>query len=129
MEAKRIIIDAKHGHQRSRVFAILILVGLGVVFGVWFFQLNTMFRYAKLSEVTEDFAVFEEAMRATSPDAPDVTEAAAGIAATVQEAMVAELAEQQAKDAVAAALVEGFANEARPAEETSDTAEETTVSE
>lgn len=108
MDGKRIIIDAKHGHQRSRVFAILILCGLAVVFAVWFFQLHTMFRYAKLSQVSEDFAVFEEAIHERAADTSNSEAAVAAVTQAMQDLMADEAAEQKVKDAVAQGLLDAL---------------------
>ncbi|MBI1908475.1 hypothetical protein HYS28_03625 [Candidatus Uhrbacteria bacterium] len=114
MEGNRIVIDPTHGHRRSRTFALLVVLGLAVVGGVWYFQLRTMVRQARLSEAVEDLAAIEEAMRESFDESRAAVDAAADgvVPDGVVEAIGGEIVEARAKDAVAGEIVEGFAAEA-----------------
>lgn len=127
MEGKRIVIDPSHGHTRSRTFAILVLVGLVVVAAVWFLQLRTMIRQARLSEATADFAAIEEAMRAGFEASTGVASEAAVeiIPEGVAEAIAEGIAEERAKDAVAGEVTDAFTN-AVTADATTDEIPKTT---
>lgn len=110
MEGKRIVIDPEHGHTRSRTFAILIVVGLLVVAAVWYFQLRTMVREARLSEAKADFVALEDAMRASFESSTgEVDEAVQKvIPADIVNAIADGLAEERAKDAVAQEVTDAF---------------------
>lgn len=118
MEGKRIVIDGELGHTRSRTFAILIVVGLLVVAAVWYLQLRTMVREARLSEAKADFAALEDAMRASfessTGEVDEVVQEV--IPADVVNAIADSLAEERAKDAVAEEVTEAFGQAAAEVE-------------
>ncbi len=78
-ERRHIILEAEHGHRRSRVFAILIVAGLVLILAVWFLQLKNTFHGAGLSQVGTDLAGFTASVKdslATAPSPKPVLSAA-----------------------------------------------------
>lgn len=69
-ERRHIILDAEHGHRRSRAFAMLIVAGLILILAVWFLQLKNAFYSSKLSEVAHDLVGFGASVTDSLATAP-----------------------------------------------------------
>lgn len=109
MEDRRVYVDPSHHVRQKKVFAALIVLGLGLVLAVWFLQLRTMLnREVVVDEFQKDLATFGQDIEGTwdSSAAGLIAEEDIDTATSaISDAMQDELNKQQAQEALAQEMV------------------------
>lgn len=104
MEERRIYVDPSHHVRQKKAFALLVVLGLVLVVGVWFLQLRTMLdREAVVEELQSSLTTFQSDMRESMPEITaegssmgDIDAATSAVANALQE----EMTRQQMQDAL-----------------------------